>query len=54
MSEETGENYIMRNFLIFILSKYYCSKHIKEVEMSGACCMYGRKEKCMWGFHGDT
>jgi hypothetical protein len=53
-SEETGENFLMGNFMIFIPTKYYCNKQMKEVEMSGACCMYGRKEKCIWGFDRDT
>ena len=52
-SEETGEKCIMGNFFIFVFTKY-CSKQIKETEISGACCLYGRKEKCIWGFDGDT
>jgi len=44
----------MGNFMIFILTKYFCNKQIKEAEMSGACCTYGRKEKYIRGFDRDT
>jgi len=36
--QETGENYIMRSFLI-------CTDQIKKNEMNEACVTYGRKEK---------
>ena len=52
--EETGEDCMMGSSMIFILTKYYCNNQIKEDEISGACCMYGRKEKCFQGFDGDT
>jgi hypothetical protein len=36
--QETGENYIVRSFLI-------CTDQIKKDEMNEACATYGRKEK---------
>lgn len=38
MYQETGENYIVRSFLI-------CTDQIKKDEMNEACATYGRKEK---------
>jgi hypothetical protein len=37
-----------------LLTKYYLDHHIKNNEMGGACGTYGRKERCIQDFGGET
>ena len=42
------------HFLICTLTKYYSSDQIKKNKMRGTCTMYGRHERCIQGFDGET
>jgi hypothetical protein len=48
--QETGGNYIVRSFMIGVLSKHYAGDQIKETQMSGTCSTYCRKEKYIQDF----
>jgi hypothetical protein len=37
-----------------LLTKYYSCDQIKRNEMGGACSAYGRQERCVQGFGGET
>jgi hypothetical protein len=50
----TGEDYITRTFMIFILIKYYSGGQIKKNEIGVACDTYGREGKCIQSFGGET
>jgi hypothetical protein len=50
----TGEEYIARSFKICILSQYYSYDIIKNNEIGGVCGTYGRQERCIQGFGGET
>ena len=36
------------------LTKYYSDDKIKGNEMGEACSTYGRQERCIQGFRGET
>jgi hypothetical protein len=44
----------MGNFMIFLLTKYFCSDHIQKNEMGWSYSTYGGKESCIQGFDGET
>jgi hypothetical protein len=35
-------------------SVYYSGDKMEEVDIGGACSMYGREEKCIYGLSGET
>jgi hypothetical protein len=37
-----------------IITKYYPGNKIEKNDMSGACSMYGGKERCIQDFGGET
>ena len=45
---------ITRNFMIGTPQKYYSGDQIKRNEMGGACSTYGRQQRCIRGFGGET
>jgi hypothetical protein len=40
--------------LKLLLTKYYLGDQIKKKEIGGACSTYGREERCIQGFGGET
>jgi hypothetical protein len=49
--EVTGE---WRSSMIRAPYQYYLGDQIKKNEMGGACDTYGRQERCIKGFRGET
>jgi hypothetical protein len=49
-----GEDYITRNLIPALITKYYSGNQIEKNEMGGACSMYGGKERCIQDFGGET
>jgi len=43
--QETGEDCIMRSFIVCTISRYYCGDQIKEHEMGGTCSTDEKDEK---------
>jgi len=41
-------------FVSILLTKYFSDDKIEKNEMGGACGTYGRGERCMQGFGGET
>ena len=37
-----------------LLTKYYWGDEINKNGLDGACSMYGRQERCVQGFGGQT
>ena len=48
----TGLNFLTYVFLL--LTKYFSGDKIEKNEMGGACGKYGREERCIQGFGGET
>jgi hypothetical protein len=40
--------------MICTAHQYYSGDKIKKNEMGRSCGMYGRQEKVIWGFGGET
>jgi hypothetical protein len=50
----SGENYIMRSLIMYIVHQYYSCDQIKKNEMGGARSTYGREERFIQDFGGET
>jgi hypothetical protein len=37
-----------------LITKYLSGDHVKKTEMGRTCGMYGREERCIEGFSGET
>jgi hypothetical protein len=37
-----------------LLTKYRLGDRVKKPEMGRTCSMYGREERCIQGFNGET
>jgi hypothetical protein len=48
--QDTGENCVMRSFMIGSSHKFYLDDHIKGDNMDGACGMFVEEEKCKQGY----
>jgi hypothetical protein len=51
---ETGEDYILRNFLTSRFTIYYRGNQTKKDEIGGTCSKYGIDEKCILCFDRKT
>ena len=52
--QESGEDYITKNFhKLYNPPKYYSGDEIKN-EMGGACGMNGEQESCIRGYSGEA
>jgi hypothetical protein len=48
-------NYLFLSFFLsVVITKNYSCDQIKKNEMGGACGMYGRQERCVQVFGGET
>jgi hypothetical protein len=52
--QRSGDNYIMRNLMICILTHYCSGNQIEKNEMGGTRGTYGGEEKRIHGFGGET
>jgi hypothetical protein len=44
----------MQTFYCVFLTKYYSDDKIEKNEMDWACNTYGREDRCIQGFGGET
>jgi hypothetical protein len=51
---EVKKNCITKNFIIFTARKILLDFKIKENKMSRTCSKYGKEEKCIASFGGNT
>jgi len=50
----SGVKYIMRSLMICTVHQYYSCDQAKKNEMGGARSTYGREERCIQDFDGET
>jgi len=50
----SGENYIMRSLRSVLPTQYCVGNKIQKNQMGGAFSAYGRGERCVQGFGGET
>jgi hypothetical protein len=50
----SGEDYITRSFVLSTPQQIILGDQIKKNEMGGACSTYGREERCIQVFGGET
>jgi len=48
----SGENYIMRNFIFCVFTKYCSGDQVEKNERGVACSAYGGDENCLPDFGG--
>ena len=45
---------MMTMMISVLLNKYYAGKQNKKKDLNETCGVYGRQEKCIQGFVGET
>ena len=52
--QESGESCVMRSFMLCCPHQILLIDQNVKNEVGGACSMYGREEKCIQSFGGET